>query len=169
MTKSVNLVTCVTNAGGIGPGHSAIAYNNTIYSFEDINYGKTGSAWIVIGLNAYIRKNSQRPVILQELTSTVNSRNVINYIQKSIANDDDFIGSGVCSSQAAAAIEAGYAGKFNTFGVDKPYEIYQLAKSKGIVKTETMHWAGQANCNWFVRTRIQGLLKLLRKGFSPAL
>jgi len=168
MSKSVQLVTCVTNAGGIGPGHSAIAYNNTVYSFEQLDYGKSGSGWLVIGLTKYINNNKHRPVILQELTSAVSAAKVLKYIQSSMRNDDDYIGSGVCSSQAAAAIDAAYSGTFNTIGVDKPYEIYQLAKDKGIVKSETMHWAGEGDCNWFVRNRIKGILAQLKAGFSWA-
>ena len=40
---TVSLVTCVTNAGGMGPGHSCIDINGTIYSFEGLDYGGNNS------------------------------------------------------------------------------------------------------------------------------
>lgn len=162
----VTLVTCVSNGGGIGPGHSAIAIDGTLYTFEELNYGGNSSAWVTFPVSSYLANNTHRPVILQRLTSAVNATQSLTYIQNSINNDDDYVGSGVCSSQAASAIEAGYSGEFNTVGIDKPYEIYQLAKEKSIVASEVMHWPGKSNCNWFVRTRIEGLLAMLRQGWS---
>jgi hypothetical protein len=160
------LITCVSNGGGVGPGHSAIAIDNTVYTFEAINYGKSGSAWKTIPLATYLASNTHRPVILQRLSAAVDAKKTLAYIKKSTAADDDYIGSGVCSSQAAWAIEAGWGKKFDTLGADKPYEIYQLAKDKRIVSTEVMKWPGKNKCNWFVRTRIQGLLAMLSRGWS---
>jgi hypothetical protein len=162
----VTLVTCVSNGGGVGPGHSAIAIDSTIYTFQELNYGSNGSAWITTPLSTYLSSNTHRPVIQQRLSSAVDGSLSLAYIRDSIANDDDYIGSGVCSSQAASAIEAGYSGEFNTVGIDKPYEIYQLAKEKRIVSSEVMRWPGRDNCNWFVRTRIDGLLVMLNAGWS---
>ena len=130
---TVSLVTCVTNAGGMGPGHSCLDINGTIYSFEGIDYGGNKSGWIQVARTKYLGKNTHRPVIYQTLTSAVSEGRVLRYILASIADDDDYVGSGVCSSQAANAIEAGYAASFNTWGVDTPYDIYDLAQKKRIV------------------------------------
>jgi len=164
---SVTLITCVTNAAGIGPGHSALAINGTVYSFQDAsNYGSSGSGWLVIGLKKYLGQNEHRPVILQELTSAISVGKVLQYINKSRADDDDYGSSGVCSSQAASAIESGYASSFNTWGIDKPYEIYQLAKKKGIVKKETMTWPGKNTIVQHHRNGCDWVLAKLKKGYS---
>ncbi|MFT5523424.1 MAG: hypothetical protein ACI9G1_005641 [Pirellulaceae bacterium] len=164
---SVILITCVTNAGGFGPGHSALAINGTVYSFQETsNYGSSGSGWLVIGLDKYLSQNEERPVILQELTSAVDSGKVLQYINKSRADDDDYATSGVCSSQAASAIESGYSSSFNTWGIDKPYEIYQLAKDKGIVREETLTWPKRDSINKYKRNSCEWVLDKLYKGYS---
>ena len=162
----VTLLTCVTNAGGVGPGHSAIVIEDTVYSFEAADYGGNASGWLVISKTKYLANNEHRPVFLQELTSEVDPGKALQYIVQSISNDDDYGGSGVCSSQAASAIDAAYAGDFNTWGVDKPYEIYQLAKELGIVAKEEMVWPGKDSLSGPVRNSCNWVLDKLSKGYS---
>lgn len=163
----VTLITCVTNAGGVGPGHSAIAINGTVYSFEQAgDIGSGSSGWLVVSLNRYLSMNTHRPVILQELTDQVSEGKALKYITQSISEDDDYLGSGVCSSQAASAIDAAYSGDFNTWGVDKPYEIYQLAKELGIVANERMTWPDKDSLSGAVRNSCQWVLDRLANGWS---
>ncbi|MBT0958319.1 hypothetical protein IV417_13075 [Alphaproteobacteria bacterium KMM 3653] len=163
---SVSLITCVTNAGGVGPGHSCLDISGTVYTFEGIDYGGDASAWRTFSLLNYLQQNEHRPVIVQRLIGAVDTAKALKYISSSTANDDDYGGSGVCSSQAASAIEAAWGNDFNTFGVDKPYEIYDLAKTKGIVHSSNMYWPGEANLNILVRTRIKAVLALIDNGWT---
>lgn len=165
---SVALLTCVTNFGGVGPGHSCLSINGTVYTFE--NQGGIGdgsvSGWRIVGHASYMRENTHRPVIVQTLKGAVNASKTLQYIVRSIRRDDDYGGSGVCSSQAASAIEAGWGQTFNTLGLDKPYDIYDLAKSKGLVHTERMYWPGEDDCNFMVRTAIKMVLKEIEWGLG---
>ena len=164
----VTLLTLVSNHNGYGPGHSAVAIDGTVYSFEDIgNIGSDGSGWISMSLAKYLKKNAFRPVILQQLTSAVDPGKALQFINNSIANDDDYLGSGVCSSGAAGAIEAGYGKSVNTLGVDRPYEIYQLVKKLGIVASERTEWADKATIDAGARERCQSLLDQLAAGSAP--
>ncbi len=161
---TVSLVTCVTNAGGLGPGHSCIDINGTVYSFQGIDYGGNKSAWVQFARSKYLARNAHRPVIFQKLTSAVADGKVQRYILASIADDDDYATSGVCSSQAANAIESGIPGTFNTWGVDTPYDIYDLAKKKRIVSAESFHWPGESGCNFMVRGSIKATLVYMGAG-----
>ena len=163
---AVSLVTCVTNGGGIGPGHSCIDINNTIYTFEGIDYGGDASAWRKFSRVQYLKNNEHRPVIIQELIGAVDQSLALKYIQNSTAADDDYASSGVCSSQAASVIEEAWGNDFDTWGVDKPYEIFDLAKEKRIVKSESRYWPGESKLNPIVRTRIKGILLLIDNGFT---
>ena len=149
---TVSLITCVTNGGGLGPGHSCVDVNGTIYTFEAIrDWGSNNSGWVQFTRRNYMSQNTHRPVITQRFSSCVSTGQVLNYIQASITGDDDYLTSGVCSSQAANAIEAGYQGTFNSWGIDTPVDIYQLAKSQRMVAHESMEWPGENDCNFFVR------------------
>lgn len=161
---TVSLVTCVTNAGGMGPGHSCIDINGTIYSFQGLDYGGNNSAWVQSARSKYLGENAHRPVIFQRLSSAVADGKVLLYILASIADDDDYATSGVCSSQAANAIEAGYASNFNTWGLDTPYDIYDLAKKKNMVSSESFHWSGESSCNFMVRGSITATLVYMGAG-----
>ena len=168
---TVSLVTCVTNAAGMGPGHSCIDISGTVHTFENQSGGwfnGSSSGWLSMSRKSYLDKNKHRPVILQTLITAVDSGKAHNYIAKSKKDDEDYGSSGVCSSQAAATIEAAWGKDFNTVGVDKPYEIYDLAKTKKLVVSEVMHWPGKANCNLLVRTRIEALLKVIKSGWTWA-
>ncbi|MGG7567056.1 hypothetical protein ACQ5SO_12955 [Rhodovulum sp. DZ06] len=160
----VSLLTCVTNGGGMGPGHSCIDVNGTVYTFQDIDWGGNASGWLQFSLKKYLARNVHRPVIVQKMNSVVSDGKVLKYILGSITNDDDYLGSGVCSSQAANAIESGYHGSFNTWGVDTPYDIYKLAKKKRMVASEAMHWPGEKDCNFFVKNSIKATLMYMGAG-----
>ena len=144
MANKLTILTCVTNGAGCGPGHTAIVLDDTVYSFENtgdwFSSGAGASGWITAKLDAYLKKNEKRPVLLQELSEKVKPGPVEAYIKKSIADDDDYLSSGVCSSLVASAVNAGFTAGFNPFGVDTPWSVYHLAKKKGIVANERAVW-----------------------------
>ena len=162
---AVSLLTCVTNGMGLGPGHSCVQVHDTVFSFQDAgNWGSNGSGWMQFSRTKYLARNKHRPVITQRLTSAVSDGKVLAYINASITGDDDYLTSGVCSSQAANAIEAGIQGSFNTWGIDTPNDIYALAKQKRMVAHEAMDWPGEDDCNFFVRNAIKVALVSMGAG-----
>ncbi|MCA9756682.1 MAG: hypothetical protein KDA27_12835 [Candidatus Eisenbacteria bacterium] len=147
MFKRVAILTMVGNTRyGRGPGHTAIAIDDKVYSFGDIsiclgNDGVYSSGWIEMGVRDYIAQNSWRPVVVQELSaSKVDARDVFRHIQRCADREDEHLGSGDGSSRAALAVEAGMAAPFDRAGIDTPYKLYQLAKYRGIVSQAYYYW-----------------------------
>jgi len=148
MAKRVAILTLVGNtSGGKGPGHTAVVIDGTVHTFE--NYGdwvsrpsKEKSGWLAISTKAYLAKNTKRPVIVQEMKpGSVSANKVLAYVKKSTKNDDDYIGSGVCSSQVANGIDAGTTATFNPKGVDTPFKVFQLAERQGLADKTYLIWA----------------------------
>ena len=152
MVAKVSILTCVTNrtsSGGgwlEGPGHTAIAVGDIVYTFEDLA-GFSGDSWLLIRTDQYLGANGNRPVIVQELSSKVSIRKLLGYVQKSIQNDDDYIGSGVCSTQVSAAIKAGLGEDFDPIGIDDPEGVLKLARKRGIVSREYYYWPDRDKLN----------------------
>jgi hypothetical protein len=148
MQKILTILTCVTNAGGIGPGHCALAVDDLVYSFENIgDWSSRGdsSAWITVDLEEFLKHNEFRPVIMQTLNTKVNSAKAERYLIASMNADDDYISSGVCSSQVSNAINSGMIRKFDPPGIDTPKSVYNLARKMGIVDSENAVWTGTAS------------------------
>lgn len=152
-----SLITVITNSGGMGPGHSAIAINQTVYSVELGNINPNKSAWLVIALERYKSHVNNRPLIYQNLNSKVSMSRTMDYIRKSDQRDDDYFTNGVCSSQAGSAIEAGL-GPGNTFnaqwGFDSPFSIFELAYQREIVASTHFEWPGEQACSQQMRDNI---------------
>jgi hypothetical protein len=134
----IAIFTLISNFQGIGPGHSALWLYGTIYTFEELA-GPMGTSWLLIDAKRYLEKNVHRPVLVQELNELVDHRRVARYLMNSMQSDADYIGSGVCSTQVAYAIEAGMNQPFDCQGIDTPAAVFTLAKNKGIVK-QTYYW-----------------------------
>lgn len=152
--SKVAILTLVSNASGLGPGHSALAIANDVYTFEEIA-GAYGDSWLILRVRDYLQKNEHRPVVVQELNDSVNRTALMRYLQKSIQRDDDYLGSGVCSSQVANAIDAGTTKRFNPIHVDTPRRVYELAKAAGIVARTYYYWPGEGRLHPYVRTILQ--------------
>ncbi|MBK8979765.1 MAG: hypothetical protein IPM29_28035 [Planctomycetes bacterium] len=140
------LLTCVTNGTIVNsPGHSAIIADDTVYTFENLSGGvfSAASGWSVLKTTDYLKLpgNVKRPIVIQELSpSLVSAEKVLAYIHASIARDDDYLGSGVCSSQAASAIDAGVKGDFDPLGIDTPHSVWALARNRRIVTRTYVIW-----------------------------
>ncbi len=148
--RGLAILTLVSNAKGVGPGHSAIVAGNDVYTFED-PAGFTGDSWIIMNVSRYLKQNEHRPVVVQELNAKVEFIKVMKYLSQSIQRDSDFVGSGVCSSQVASAIDAGMVQKFNPTRIDTPRKVYLLGKNKGIVKRSYYIWPGFGALSYIVR------------------
>ena len=147
MSRRVAILTLVGNTeSGAGPGPTAIVVDNMVYSFENAgdwfsHPSRERSGWKSFTTRSYLAANSFRPVIVQELNpSTVNANAVMRYIRGSIAADDDYMGSGVCSSQVSNAVDAATRRTFNPRGVDTPYKVFQLARSQGLASATYLIW-----------------------------
>ncbi|MEK7724423.1 MAG: hypothetical protein AAB336_08765 [Acidobacteriota bacterium] len=140
----VRILTFVTNFDGAGPGHSAVAVDNTVYTFEDVANGwlQRGSGWKTLDYNTYLQANTHRPVLAQTITQST-SQLITDYVNKSIKNDDDYIGSGVCSTQVSKAVNYSLPKgiDFDPKGFDTPFGVYWCARRLGIVSSEDYVWA----------------------------
>lgn len=142
----VRILTFVTNFDGVGPGHSAVAVDNTVYTFEDVGNGwlQPGSGWKILDYDTYLKANSHRPVLAQTITQS-NASLVTEYVKKSIANDDDYLGlgSGVCSTQVSKAVNYSlpHGVDFDPKGFDTPFGVYWCARRLRIVVSEDYTWA----------------------------
>lgn len=141
------LLTAVGNGSGRltnGPGHSALIVDNEVWTFEDFpRVDGSTSGWIVSPTTLYLGKplNLSRPIIIQELSpSAVNFSKAMDYIQRSTWADEDYIGSGVCSQQSAAALAVAVTGGFDPRGVNTPRAVHDLAKSRGLASKTYYIW-----------------------------
>ena len=149
MARQCAILTCVTNIGGRGPGHSALVVDDTVHTFENAGDWfslptRERSGWRRFGRAAYLAQNTQRPVIVQVLDRVrVDAADAEAYVVRSTADDDDYIGSGVCSSQVANAVDAASPTLvFNPRGIDTPYKVFHLARTMGLATTTYAIWAG---------------------------
>jgi hypothetical protein len=140
----VRILTFVSNFDGVGPGHSAVAVGNTVYTFEDVGSGwlQPGSGWKTLDYDQYLKANTHRPVLAQTITQS-NYQLIIEYVNKSIKNDDDYMGSGVCSTQVSKAVNYSlpHGVDFDPKGLDTPFSVYYCARSLSIVTSEDYTWA----------------------------
>ena len=147
MAKRAAILTLVGNTkSGSGPGHTAVVVDDTVYSFENAgdwfsSPKKEKSGWISLSTASYVNKNSWRPIIVQELNPAhVNASSVLNYVKTSSAKDDDYLTSGVCSSQVSNAVDKATTKSFNPKGVDTPFKVFQLANQRGLVSNTYLIW-----------------------------
>lgn len=147
MAKRVAILTLVGNTrGGSGPGHTALVVDGTAYSFENAGDwfsapSRERSGWISLPTTDYLDRNDWRPVIVQEMNPAhVRATSVLRYIRRSMAADDDYLGSGVCSSQVSNAIDAATVRPFNPRRVDTPHKVFTLARNRGLVSSTYLIW-----------------------------
>ncbi|MEO1999427.1 MAG: hypothetical protein ABGZ17_29630 [Planctomycetaceae bacterium] len=152
MSRRVAILTLIGNtSSGTGPGHTAIVVDNRVYSFENAGDwfslpNRERSGWKSFTTRAYLNQNRFRPVVVQEMNATtVNANSVARYIRSSIAADDDYMGSGVCSSQVSNAIDAATRRSFNPRGVDTPLKVFNLARTQGLASATYLIWASPQN------------------------
>lgn len=147
----VKILTFVSNLNGAGPGHSAVAVGKTVYTFEDAGGGwlSSGSGWKILDYDQYLSENTHRPVLAQKIQSSTPAY-VTEYVEKSIANDDDYLGSGVCSQQVSRAVNYSLPENiiFDPKGFDTPFGVYHCARRLGIVVSEEYAWEGRKDINY---------------------
>ncbi len=160
--STVQILTLVTNVSGSGPGHSAVVVGQTVFTFQDAFNGwlDKRSGWVIDSLSSYLRANEHRPALLQTL-SKANPKSVVKYVNRSIANDDDYLGSGVCSQQVALAVNYALPKNiiFDPKGFDTPFGVFYCARRLALVTSETYSWPGRGKLGASVETRIVNKLK----------
>lgn len=135
---SIAILTCVTNGGGYGPGHTALVIDGTVYSFEPNKQNASG--WYTEASSTYIAGNKARPVILEYLKG-VDQGKVLNQIKFEM-NKPLWWGTtgGVCSQSAAIVLNKGASSGFDPSGYDTPYKVYWHAWEKEYVSYEKCIW-----------------------------
>ena len=144
----VRILTLVSNINGSGPGHSAVAVGDTVYTFEEALGGwlQSDSGWKIVDFDPYLSDNEHRPVLVQTIVSA-KSNLVTEYVNRSISNDDDYLGSGVCSQQVARAVNYAlpHGIDFDPRGFDTPFGVYQCARRLSLVRGEEYFWPGRGS------------------------
>ncbi|REJ77943.1 MAG: hypothetical protein DWQ47_16425 [Acidobacteria bacterium] len=144
----VKIITLVTNIDGVGPGHSAVAVGDQLYTFEDMTGGwfQSNSGWKKLQYEPYLSNNEHRPALIQTIPSA-NPPSVTKYVNQSIADDDDYGSSGVCSQQVAMAVNYALPKDviFNPKGFDTPFGVYWCARRLGLVSSEEYLWPGKSS------------------------
>ncbi|HUF04285.1 MAG TPA: hypothetical protein VMM38_08930 [Aridibacter sp.] len=159
----VRILTLVTNFNGTGPGHSAVAVGEMVFTFEDATNGwlQSGSGWKKVKYETYLGGNKHRPVLAQTIRGA-SPDSVTKYVDRSIANDDDYLGSGVCSQQVAKAINYSLPHDidFDPKGFDTPFGVYHCARRLKVVIGEEYTWPGRASLTVGVWASIVNKLKV---------
>ncbi len=150
----LRILTCVTNAGGVGPGHTALWVDNTVYSFERMF---SANGWLVQNFSTYVNndQNKNRPVIAQTLNSRVNAQTVLNSLRAE-ADEwfEQYSGSNVCSMRASANLDTGASAGFDPRGYDTPYGVYWHAWNKEYVGSERCVWQTRSSDYDSKRTKL---------------
>lgn len=158
----VKILTLISNtAAGEGPGHSAVAVGSTLYTFEDTGgWFASGSGWKTLVSDSYLKANEHRPVLIQTIPLAAPG-SVTKYVINSIANDDDYGGSGVCSQQVARAVNYALPRHidFDPKGFDTPFGVYHCARRLGLVSSEEYFWPGRGKINALAWARIVNKLR----------
>lgn len=146
--KRTAVVTCISNLKGLGPGHTAVVVDGFVYTFERVlsgwfNVEKSG--WLKIGTADYFKQNTARPVVIQELATSVNASLVFEYISLQDYDDADYGTSGVCSQEAIRAIRKGTKNPVSTdwASVDTPYVVAKAMRTAGLVQATYYLWPAE--------------------------
>lgn len=121
------LLTPIGNPGMYwGPGHSALVIGTKVYSFGD-NLG-----WYVVPAQEYITENNWRPVLVQHLNGDkVDGDKMKAYVSGSVQDDAWYVWNGLCSHQAAYAIDAATVDEFDPTGFNTPDAVAVAVSQKG--------------------------------------
>lgn len=138
----LKILTCVTNGGGYGPGHTALVIGQTVWSFEQL-VGITG--WKKFAVSDYMAANAERPVILQTLNEKVDGQQVLDWLKWDEWKPWNKYGPNVCSQRASSALAEGASSGFDPKGYDTPYGVYWHAWDKTYVQVEKCVWASQGS------------------------
>ena len=158
MTGHVKLLTLVSNAGGVGPGHSAISINDIVHTFEVPPHQTIGpgTGWDKFKMGDYLRRNAHRPVYIQTLKTEVDPGRTYSYV---VNSTDDYGINGVCSQQVALAVDHGWMlGTFDPVGIDTPYKVYHHARRKRLVQSESRVWPGRDSLPVGVRAALEAVI-----------
>lgn len=118
MPKTALLTPVSNTSTGDGPGHSALVIGTKVYSFGD------NGGWYVVASKTYMSDNTFRPVLVQHLNGDkVNGDAMLKYVKGSRDDGEWYIFSGLCSHQAAFAIDAATTETFEPKGFDTPYAV----------------------------------------------
>lgn len=132
--KRLAVLTCVTNDGRVGPGHTAIVLDSTVYSFEGLTTNSKQSSWKVIPVKRYLASNTHRPVVVQELKKTMDPAAVYQFIYKDDQSGADYGVNGLCSQRAALALSAASTLVVDPVGMNTPYNLYSFLETMGVVR-----------------------------------
>lgn len=119
------LLTPVYNPGIFGPGHSALVIGPKVYSFGD------NGGWSVMASKTYMQNNQRRSVLVQHLDGDkVDGDAMFRYVEGSVNDNAWYVWNGLCSHQAAYAIDAATTDTFEPIGFNTPYAVAATVANK---------------------------------------
>lgn len=134
--KRIAIPTTVGNVSWhYGPGHTAMAVDGTVYSFEFPHF-KVGP------VKAYFARPDviQRPIVVQELNcGMLDTSSVLDYLRHMVDDNIYFVRHNWCSYQAAMALKHGKE-TFEPEGIDTPWEVYNRANQLGLATRTYFIW-----------------------------
>lgn len=139
MATSIGIITCVTNASGYGPGHTALWVGGKVYSFELMS---SYNAWLVMPAQDYanLPGNRKRPLVYFKLNGHVNATKLNDYLVAEASEWFERYGPSVCSQRASVALDSAIASGFDPKGYDTPFGVYWCAWRKQIVEEWWAVW-----------------------------
>lgn len=174
IAKRTAVITCVSNAGGLGPEHTAVIVDGFVYTFERFLAGWTSTArsgWVKMKTADYLDINTHRPLVIQELKPTVDPSLVYEYISVRDYDDADYLSSGVCSQEAMRAISKGAGRTIHTGAwiMNTPYAVARGVKNAGLVKEAYYVFPeeGQSVQQSFVTIALRSNFGSVKKVHSP--
>ncbi len=117
------------------PGHTALAIDGTVYSFEFPHFK-------VMSIKEYFAEpdNLQRAIVVQELDcSELDASAILNYLRVQVDSNIYFFCHKWCSYQATMALKHGYE-KFKPEGINTPWEVYQTIQKLGMARRTYYIW-----------------------------
>jgi hypothetical protein len=143
MATSVGIITCVTNASGYGPGHTALWVNSKVYSFEQMS---SYNAWLVMDAQKYadLPGNKKRPLIYFKLNGHVDGGALDQYLRDEASEWFERYGPSVCSQRASVALNEATFGGFDPKGYDTPFGVYWCAWRRQVVESWWGVWKDPA-------------------------
>ncbi len=134
---ALEIMTCVTNGQGMGPGHTALYIDGVVWSFEAIG---SRNGWKKFDYSKYVHDNRWRPIIYQSMKVAVDKSKVEAFLHSDSSSAVNLYGANVCSQRASKALEAGASAGFDPPGLDTPYGVYWHAWDKEYVDWEVCIW-----------------------------
>ena len=126
-----------------GPGHTAVLVRGAVFTFEPTaGWPGLATGWKRYEQRDYLGKNVHRPIVLHTFDGSCDEKRTFNYILKNVAEDDDYMSSGVCCQKAVKALSKGFGqASLRVAGVNTPRNVSRWASRHKSLKAIDLVWS----------------------------